>query len=285
MKKLPYLATILFISLTVFSCQSDQNADLKEALTFYSSFDQGTEADFALGDATLYSAPTRKQQTEAMEGIDNDIHRIVKGEGLQGGALRFMKGSPRVAFYKSKDNVAYDPAGWSGTISFWLRVDPVNELEPGYTDPIQITDKAYDDAAIWVDFTRDEPRQFRLGILGDVVSWEQDTVKTSAKIEFEKRLVVVDQLPFSKEHWTHVAITHEALGTAQSTYTLYLDGNKMGTLSGFDDPFGWELENSNIFLGLSFVGMIDELSIYNKPFTQEQVQRLFGIKAGIKSIL
>lgn len=285
MKKLRYLTCLFFMGFTILSCQSDKNADLKEALTFYASFDQGTEADFALGDATLYSAPTRKQQNEPIEGIDNDIHQIIKGEGLQGDALRFMKRSPRVAYYKSKDNVAYDPQGWSGTISFWLRVDPVNELEPGYTDPIQITDVSYDDAAIWVDFTRDEPRQFRLGILGDVASWEQDTVNTSAKIEFEKRLIVVDQLPFSKEHWTHVTITHEGLGTAQSTYTLYLDGNKMGTLSDFDDPFGWELDQSNIFLGLSFVGMIDELSIYKQAFTQEQVQRLYGLKSGVKSIL
>jgi hypothetical protein len=49
-----------------------------------------------------------------------------------------------------------------GTLSFWLRLDPQKDLAPGFTDPIQLTDKAYNDSAVWVDFTKDDvPRYFR----------------------------------------------------------------------------------------------------------------------------
>lgn len=285
MKNAKISLLLLFLCLVSFSCQSDKSTDLKEALTFYSSFDQGTVADYALGDDKLYSAPSRRELDQVQEGIDNQDHQVIKGAGLQGDALRFMKRSRRVAFYKSKDNIAYDAKSWSGTISFWLKVDPETELEPGFTDPIQITDVSYNDAAIWVDFTKDAPRKFRLGVIGDKISWEQDTINTSATEEFENRLVIVEPPHFTKEKWTHVGITYEALGTAGGVYTLYLNGKSMGTINGHDDPFTWELENSNIYLGLSFVGLIDELSIFNKPLSPEQITELFSLKGGIKSIL
>ena len=64
------------------------------------------------------------------------------------------------------------PKDWSGTVSFWLRLDPDKDLEPGYADPIQITDKKWDDASFFVDFTKDDkPRHFRLGIYSDLKVW------------------------------------------------------------------------------------------------------------------
>jgi len=66
---------------------------------------------------------------------------------------------------------------------------------------------------------------------------------------------------------------------------LYLDGEKKGAVSGVDDPFTWELEESNIFLGLGFTGLMDELSIFNKPLTEDQVMELYLLKGGLKSIL
>lgn len=284
MKRSKYVLSLcLSVSLLSFACQADKHTDLKESLTFYASFDEGTQADFAKGDDHLYSAPNRKEAAKA--GIDNEIHTIIAGAGLQGDALRFTKRSRRVAFFKSKDNIAYDAKSWSGTISFWLKVDPETELEPGFTDPIQITDVAYNDASIWVDFTRDTLRKFRLGVLGDLTSWSQDTVKTSQDTEFNKRLVVVEPPHFTNENWTHVAITHTALGTPEGISSLYLNGVKQGSISGNDDPFTWDLDKSNIYLGLSFVGLIDELSIYNTSFTEEQIKKIYSLKEGIKSIL
>jgi len=104
-------------------------------------------------------------------------------------------------------------------------------------------------------------------------------------VEFEKRLVNVDQPSFSRSKWTHVLITYKDLGNSSSLASLYLNGEKKGTVSGIDDPFTWELEASNIFLGLGFTGLMDELSIFNKPLTDDQVMELYLLKEGIKAIL
>ena len=258
-------------------------------MTFYASFDNGTTADFALGDANMYTANasygnSRRVLKGIQVGMNNSDHRIIEGKGQSGSAFEFGKKSSNVIFYKSKDNIAYDPKNWSGTISFWLSVDPSTDLG-GYTDPIQITDANYNDASIWVDFTDEDPPDFRLGVIGDKNSWTLDTLNSPFMVEFEKRLVNVESPPFTRKTWTHILITYDGLGTPQSLASLYLNGKKKGAISGIDDPFTWELDESNIFLGLGFTGLMDELSIFNKSLTDKQAMELYQLKGGIKSIL
>ncbi len=272
------------------SCQPNTSSDLKKALTFYVSFDGGTNADFALGDASIYTAEgSYVNSVRVLEGIEagmNDPnHKVVPGRGQFGDAFEFgYNGGSQVVFYKSQGNIAYSPQSWTGSISFWLSVDPVNDLD-GYTDPIQITDANYNDASIWVDFTNDDPPNFRLGVIGDRSVWTLDTLNSSARVEFEKRVANVGPASFSRSTWTHVLITYSALGTASGVANLYLDGEKKGTVSGFDDPFTWELEQSNIYLGLGFNGLMDDLAIFNKPLTDDQVREVYQLEGGIKSIL
>ena len=278
---------VLFFQL--FSCQSRSSSEFKDALTFYVSFDHGTTADFALGDDTMYTAKamyvnSKRNLEDIQIGIKSLDHRLVEEKGVLGDAIEFGKKSNTVIFYKSKDNITYNPQNWSGSISFWLRVDPSTDLD-GYTDPIQITDTNYNDASIWVDFTDEDPRDFRLGVIGDKKEWTQDTLNSSSTIEFEKRLVSTNALLFTKNTWTHILITYDGLGTTHSIASLYLNGEKVGAIYGIDDPFTWEVEKSNIFLGLNFTGFMDELSIFNKPFTDKQAMELYQLKGGIKSIL
>lgn len=280
------VGTLLF---QLFSCQSHSSSELKNALTFYASFDKGTTADFALGDPDIYTAKatyvnSSRNLADIRKGMNTPDHSIVKGKGQFGNALSFGKKSETVIFYKSKDNIAYSPQNWSGTISFWLSVDPSTELD-GYTDPIQITDTNFNDASIWVDFTDKAPRDFRLGVIGDKSAWTLDTLNSSVKAVFEKRLVSTRASLFTKSSWTHILIVYNDLGTANSLASLYLNGKKAGTISGVDDPFSWELEKSNIFLGLNFSGLMDELSIFNRPLTDQQALELYQLKGGIKSIL
>ena len=152
------------------------------------------------------------------------------------------------------------------------------------TDPIQITDVNYDDASIWVDFTKENPRDFRLGIFGDKAVWTKDTLTTPKDTVMEKRFVRVKELPFSSEKWTHVLITYQALGSPQSTASLYLDGEKIGSIDGIADSFTWDVDKSNIYLGLNFIGAMDEMSIYNIVFTADQVKAFYQLDNGVKSI-
>lgn len=277
--------------LQLFSCQTNNFSELKKALTFYVSFDEGTTADFALGDGRIYTASgsyvdSKRVLKDLHIGMTNSNHQIVKGKGRFGDAFEFnyVKGNSKVIFYKSEDNVAYDPQSWSGSISFWLSVDPSEDLG-WYTDPIQITDSNFNDASIWVDFTDERPPNFRLGVIGDKNEWTLDTLNSPVMDVFNKRIVNVEKRHFSRKKWTHVLITYDRLGTDQSLAKLYLNGEPKGAISGIDDHFTWETNNSNIFLGLGFNGLMDELSVFNKPLTKDQARVLYHLKGGIKSIL
>ncbi|NET31427.1 MAG: hypothetical protein F6K19_05425 [Cyanothece sp. SIO1E1] len=271
------------------SCQPKLSPEISEALTFHVSFDSGTTADFALGDPNIYTATasyvnSKRKLDGIQEGMNDPNHSITEGKGRFGNAFEFGEKSNTVIFFKSKDNIAYNPQQWSGSISFWLSVDPSKDLD-GYTDPIQITDASFNDASIWVDFTDDNPPGFRLGVIGDKSAWTLDTLNSSFLEEFEKRLVSIAKPQFSRSTWTHILIAYDALGTSNSWASLYLNGEKIGIINGIDDPFTWELEQSNIFLGLGFTGLMDELSIFNKPLTEEQAVELYQLKEGITSII
>lgn len=302
MKKINFLLAT-FLILNLLACQSNtadtakSTADttkatspslleaLKASLTFYSSFDNGTSADFAKGDKNIYTAASRKEVANASPGMTNEDHQMVQTGQSGTGAFQFGKQGKKVIFYKSKNNVPAEENNWTGTISFWLKVDPVKDLAPSYNDPIQITDVNYNDGAIWVDFTKDNPRDFRLGVFGDKEVWTKDTLASPVDTVMKKRIVKAKEVPFSGEKWTHVLITYEALGTPQSIASLYLDGAKMGTLEGVSDAFTWEANKSNIYLGLGFTGLMDELSIYKIAFTDSQVKEFYQLKNGVKSIL
>lgn len=276
--------------LSFFSCQSDSHIELKKALTFYASFDNDTTVDFGLGDTKMYTAngsyQNGKRVLDSIQiGMTNPNHRIVEGKGVLGDAFEFGKErSKQVIFYKSKANISYDPQSWSGSMSFWLSVDPSTDLK-GYTDPVQVTDANYNDASVWVDFTDDQPPHFRLGVIGDKNQWTLDTLSAPTETVFNKRVIDVAEPTFSRESWTHVLMTYQELGTANSESRLYLNGESMGSINGIDDPFTWDIENSNIYLGLGFTGLMDELSIFNKALTEDQVRDIYELAGGIKSIL
>ena len=265
---------MIILGSTLLSCNSDPHKNLRESLTLYTSFDQ-EEADFALGEKALFSAASRQaMDSTTQKGLAAGVHELETGTGKWGRALRFIKRDDAVLFFRSAQNINHTPQNWSGTISFWLKVNPETDLAPGFTDPIQITDTRYDDASLWVDFTRESPRVFRLGVLGDRTSWHQDTVKTSARAEYERRLIPVANPPFNNSKWTHVVIVYRTLGTPTASYELFLNGASSGIREGIDDPFNWEPGESNIYLGLGFVGRLDELAIFNRPLSNEEILQL-----------
>lgn len=259
-------------------------AALADALTFHASFDQGWDGDFALGDRRIYSAPSYDEIDQKAPNYWGDNIELAYDEGLLGNALRFKSKNTEALFFSADQNVAFSPEGWSGTISFWLNLDPNEDLEPGFCDPIQVTDSAYNDSAIWVDFTRDDPRTFRLGVFGELSAWNPDNVGPDENPAFNDRLVVVEQPPFASGAWTHVLITHEALGTPDGRATLYLDGESQGTSEGISEVFEWDPERAAIRLGVNYVGLWDELSVFNRPLTPDEIQMLRQSERGAWAI-
>lgn len=264
---------------------SDPAAELKSALTFHASFDDGLDAAFARGDRRIYSAESYKDLSQRSPGYWGEDIAIAYDAGKVGNALEFKVKNTKALFYPAEDNVAFDSAGWSGTISFWLSLDPATDLEPGFCDPIQVTDSAYNDGAIWVDFTEENPRQFRLGVFGEKDGWDPEGNATGDSPLFQNRLVIVDPPPFASGKWTHVAITHEGLGGGAGKATLYLDGEAQGTTEGIAEPFVWDdMASASIRLGLSYVGLLDELAIFDRPLTAEEIRTLGSLEKGVAEL-
>ena len=263
----------------------DAASALTSSLTFHASFDNGLDADRAAGDSQLYTAPSYDEQDQAEPGLGNPAVMLADDAGRFGHALRFTERNQHAIFYKADGNVGYSTENWSGTVSFWLSLDPATDLEPGFCDPIQITDAAYNDAAIWVDFTGENPRQFRLGVFGDLDVWNPDGLGPNDNPAFTDRLTVVDEPPFAGDRWTHVAITYAGLGQTGGTATLYLDGERVpGGAENIAEPFTWDVDRGAIRLGVNYVGLFDELSLYDRPLTADEVRALHALDGGVAAL-
>ena len=254
--------------------QEALRSKVMNSLRFHASFDGSGDAKIAQGDGKIYTVESMARK-EWTPGISRPDVSIAKGQGKQGDCLRFGKKSPQVICFKG-EAMPYQSKDWSGTVSFWMRLDPDKDLEPGYCDPIQITEKAWNDAALFVDFDKDLPRDFRLGVFSDLRFWNPENVVWE-KWPVDKRPMVTVKMPsFSRESWKHVAFTFQGINAADdqpATATLYLDGKSMGSLQ---QPlkFSWDPKKAAIMLGLEYIGDLDELMIFDRALSADEISFL-----------
>lgn len=260
---------------------------LRKALTFHASFDRATDADFALGDPWLYHAPALDRIREARPGLPADrVVQIEAGTGRHGGALRFAKPASPVIFFRVPDNLPWKATNWSGTVSFWLRTDFAT-LAPGYCDPVNITPRAWDDAAFFVEFEkRTNEVPFRLGAYADRKVWNPLNRDWGKMTAAEKPIVTVPGPPFSGERWTHVAFTWERFNTGRNdgVALLYLDGAQVGAIRGRNQTFTWNPAEARLHLGVGYVGSLDDLAIFNRALTMPEIQHVRSLPRGVRSL-
>lgn len=248
-------------------------SEIEKARTLRASFDTSTRADQAEGDAQLYT----RVEEEAKAGLHTEeaTTHVPQG-GLSGGALKFTKRAAPWIFYKAADNVPYQERDWSGSVSCWLKLDPEEDLDPGYCDPIQLTTRAWNDAAFFVDFDKEgDPRDFRLGAFPDIEVWNPEKKEVP---EAQRPLAVVENPPFGRDRWTHVAFTWEKFNTGEKdgVARFYLDGQLQGSITGWEQTFTWKKEEeSRLYLGLNYIGLLDELSCYNRALTGKEIATLY----------
>lgn len=278
--------TALILILTAVSFPGDPPAagpePLKKSLTFHAAFDGGVDAAFARGDKRIYTAGST-DRTDAKPGNLRGDVTIIKDAGRYGDALRFTKNAKEVLFYQADKNMGYRDQDWSGTVSLWLKLTPELDLQPGYADPLQITDKKWDDAALFVDFSKDEtPRHFRLGVFADFKSWNPTGRKWEEVPVKDRPLVTVEKPPFRRDRWTHVVCTYSHLNTDRqdAAAILYLDGAPQGRLTG-PRKLTWQPAKGAIMLGLSYIGDFDDLAIFDRALSDAEVIQLHALKSGV----
>lgn len=281
------LASVLLVATLCNAVEPDRES-LQKALTFHASFDGQPDADFARGDRRIYTAPAFANRKDAKAGLHRKDVEIAKGKGKFGDALRFGKNDKAVILFQGAKNMPYRDKDWSGTVSFWLSLDPDKDLEPGYCDPIQITDKKWDDSAFFVDFTKDDkPRHFRLGAYADFKLWNPKSRKFDDIPKAERPLSEeIVKPPFARDRWTHVAFTFRDFNTGKpdAVATLYLDGKPAGTIKDRVQTFTWDPERAVIMLGLSYIGLLDDLAIFDRALSDEEVAAIHKLDGGIKAL-
>lgn len=262
---------------------SDANKKLRSsvesATTFHATFDSVTDANLFDTHGWICTAESVARRS-VEEGGKVKEALIAKGAGITGDCLRFTAKTKQTLFYKAKEAAGFSPiSDWNGSISFWLKLDPNNDLGEGYCDPIQIAGRKWNDGAIWVDFDNVKPRTFRLGVYSDTKIWNPKGLKWDQFPEQDKPQITVSNPPFSSEKWTHVAITFSDInstGEKRSAAKLYLNGKLMGTINRKIE-ISWDETNdppAAIMLGLNYVGDFDDLRIFNRDLTADEVDWL-----------
>ncbi|MEZ6133540.1 MAG: family 16 glycoside hydrolase [Pirellulaceae bacterium] len=265
------------------SNQASQDAlgMLRGAMIMHASFDDTTDLNLFKKDGWIYTAPSTKRQ-DAKQGMHIPSVNIARGQGKYRDALQFKSKAEQVLFYQGTE-IGYRPENWSGSLSLWMKLDPNKDLAPGFCDPIQMTERGWNDGAFFIDFDKELPRAFRLGAFPDYKSWNpQDTNFDDIPVE-QRPMVSVAQPPFSAEKWTHVCFTWDQVNAADegrpATTTLYLDGQPQGSVVR-PMRFTWEPKQAALMVGVYYVGLIDDLLVFDKPLTAEQVKLLFEHPVG-----
>lgn len=291
--KLAKLIASLVTLLTISGCATsrpphDHQASLKRSLTFHASFDRGLDADFARGDARIYHAASTKKPRVPQPGLpSNGVVSVANGSGRFGNALRFNKKATEVLLFKAADNINYKPKNWEGTVSLWLKVDPASELAPGFCDPIQITPRDWNDAAFFVEFEKKpDIIPFRLGAYPDLKVWNPNNRKWEEIPAEEKPLNGILKPPFRSDRWTHVVFTFQRFNTGEPNgiARLYLDGELSAVISPRTQTFTWNPEEAIMMMGVAYVGLYDELSIFNKALSESEIRSLNSLPNGVHDL-
>lgn len=251
---------------------------LAESLTLQASFDKDLNADFSRGDKVCYL-----QGKELVPAMPNEELKLEPAAGRYGGALHFTKkGNTRPAF-RDPGIVNYNDKNWTASVSVWLRLTPDEDLEPGYCDPVQIVGDDSKKGYIFMEWSKDEkPRYFRYAIRPLFHIWNPTNVQW-ADIPFDKRpMVQVEKAPFSRDTWTHAVFTLANVNdkTKPQVGRLFLNGKLQGTIENWDLTFNWDPSKVLVVLGASYVGHMDDLSVYNRALTDGEVRQLYGLKQG-----
>ena len=289
MKKLLTLAltTAVLSSTAIAQEKSTQTISLYQSVLLHASFDGSLNAEKAAGDHTLYTASTgdREQPVPGLPEGNLVVH--AKREGKYGDALQFTQKMQPVVFFKGEKNLNFQEKGpWNGACSFWLRLDPNKDLEPGYCDPLQFVAQDWYQGNMFVEFSKDNPRHFRYAIQAVRDLWNPEHKGWEDIPAAERPMVQVVNPPFSREQWTHIVFNFENLNTGDKNGVgqLYVNGELKGEFKDRQQTFNWEIPKSALAIGLSYVGYFDDVAVFNRPLSADEVKLIYGLENGIATL-
>jgi hypothetical protein len=280
------LAVTFTIGLAILSdrvSSAQSGNDIGKRLTFLATFDDSFDADFANGSSKMMTASnvgrSKLSPEMGVPGVTRDQN------GKYGKALSFTKKTKAVYCFAAENNFAYSENSFDATISFWMKAD-LKSLPPGFIDPLQITDKKWNDAAIFVDFSDKSPRDFRMGVFSNLKFWNPNNKNYDKMPASERPLIDAGNVKFSPDRWTHIALVFKAVNSSdkQSRCQFFIDGKKIGQLDR-SQKLTWNVKKAVIMLGIYFVGEMDDFAIFDSALTESQIMTVFKSPTSLKHLI
>lgn len=80
-------------------------------------------------------------------------------------------------------------------------------------------------------------------------------------------------------------ISYSGLGSATGgSERLYLNGHLQGIIESILEPFSWDLLQAQVRVGVNYVGLYDELALFNRSLTEAEVVALHGLQGGVAAL-
>ena len=58
-----------------------------------------------------------------------------------------------------------------------------------------------------------------------------------------------------------------------------------GSFTGFETGFNWDVAQSALTLGLNYVGLLDDLTVFNRALTADEVKTVYKLQNGATDLL
>jgi hypothetical protein len=262
----------------------DEEAAVRKAVTLYASFDEDVRADVGGGQLIPSARFNQGEGFVFAKDFKGGPFRSARGRGISGGALEATDVLPRNGriFFPAKGNLAYKKDGWGGSVSVWVNTDPNKLLKTSFCDPVQITQKGANNGGIWFDFNNAKPRDLRMGVFPAVPAGQKPIAESDPKAP----MVRVPAIAFKSGDWHHVVLTWDNLdsGKKNARAVLYIDGKRIGEIAGRELAMKWDLEKTGIYIAVNYIGLLDELAVFNRPLSAAEVGLLHR-KPGLLSPL
>jgi len=274
---LPFaIGLVVFLGATGRAAEADEKA-IAKAVTFYASFDEAVKADKGGGQLTpdtRFNHATEKNQYVVEKGFDEKVFKIARTKGVAGGALEVVDVLPRNGriFFPAKGNLAFKNDGWGGSVSVWCKTDPDKMLKTRFCDPIQITQKGANNGGLWFDFNDAKPRDLRHGAFPMIPDGQKGVGEDDPKAP----MVRVPGVGWKADDWHHVVITWKNLDTGKNdaVTALYIDGKLIGEVKDRAIAMGWEIDKAGIYVAINYIGLLDELALFDRALTADEVMAL-----------
>ncbi|MCE9530939.1 MAG: LamG domain-containing protein [Planctomycetes bacterium] len=280
------LLSLFCLILATSSLHADEAA-IRKAVALYASFDEWPEADFGGGDLKLWTRSNNtKEKGKSLhtKGFDAAAFGINK-KGVAGGCFEAKDVLPdngRI-YFPAKGNIGFKEGGWGGALSVWINTDPNTLLKTKFCDPIQITQKGANNGGIWFDFNDAKPRDMRHGSFTAVGEGEKPLSEEGA----DAPMVRVPRVAFKQGEWRHIVLSWSNLDTGKkdAVSKLYIDGKLIGEIKDRAIGMKWDLDKAGIYVAVNYIGLLDELAIFNRSLTESEIKDLHkspGMLNGLK---